>query len=92
MGFDDLIGKEADPIVTKVGARLSSQSLAHIDNLEKCVKSMKDEMDSLNAKYMKALDHMSKLREGASPEEPSNEPTPGDGEKSAKDFVFHLVR
>ena len=92
MGFDDLIGKEAAPIVTKVGARLSSQSLAHIDNLEKCVKSMKDEMDSLNAKYMKALDHMSKLREGASPEEPSNEPTPGDGEKSAKDFVFHLVR
>ena len=53
---------------------------------------MMDDMLSLNDKCNKALDHMSKLREGASPEEPSNEPTPSDGEKSAKDFVFHLVR
>jgi hypothetical protein len=92
MGFDDLVEKEVDPIVTKVGARLSGQSLTHIDNLEKCVKSMMDDMSSLNEKCNKALDHMNKLREGASPEEPSNEPMPSDGDKSAKDFVFRIVR
>jgi hypothetical protein len=92
MGFNDLIEKDIEPIVQKVGARLSSQSLAHIDNLENCVKSMKDEMDSLNAKYMKALDHMQKLREGASPEEPGDEPKPSDDGKPTKSFAFHIVR
>jgi hypothetical protein len=91
LGFDDIIEKDIGPIVQKVGARLSGQSIAHIDNLEKCVKSMMDDMSSLNDKCNKALDHMSKLREGASPEEPSNELAPSDGDKP-KSFVIHLVR
>jgi hypothetical protein len=91
MGFDDLIEKEASPVVQKIGARLSSQSLAHIDNLEKCVKSMMNDMSSLNDKCNKALDHMSKLKDGADPEETDAPDVQSDDAKSINDCVINIV-
>jgi hypothetical protein len=84
--------KAVSEVVTKVGARLSGASTTHIDNLEKCVKSMIDDANSLNDKCTKALTHIQMLRDGAAPEELDDGDVTDDGVKSVKGFVFHLVK
>jgi uncharacterized protein len=91
MGFDDLVEKEASPVVQKIGARLSAATMAMIDELEKCTK----EMDEAIAACKTARDNMASrikvLRDGATeePGEPVEEPD-GD-EKSINDCVIKIV-
>jgi hypothetical protein len=61
-------------INTKSGARLSADSTAHLDNLEKCMKDMAD-------MHAMAMKHIQKLRNGEAPAQDE----PGDSADMASD-------
>lgn len=80
------------PIEVKAGRRLSADSMAKIDELEKCVKELDDAIEACKSARDNMASRIKVLRDGNEPEETEEEPEEDEvSEKGARPTTIKIV-